>query len=279
MLLAHISDFHVFADRRETPLVRPDAEAAARRVVADLAAFSPALDGIAFTGDLTDGGSRQDYRLLKDILSPLKCPIYVVPGNHDKRAGLRAAFADALPFETTHFLNYETRLGNLRILALDTLIEGRGEGAMERESLDWLRRKLLAPEEQHVGQQTVILMHHTPFASGMEALDRASLIGGREELAAIVRQYRAPLVILAGHIHRPYGAIWNGAYCAVGGSPAFQVGLDLAASQHEPGCVDQPYAYYVYKFADDGHFAVHSRFVTLEQDRENRAAVFGKDHA
>lgn len=259
MLIAHISDFHVFADRPETKLVRPDAEAAARKVVDDIVRFRPALDAVMFTGDLTDGGSAKDYALLADILAPIGVPVVVVPGNHDRRAALRAAFSGRLPFENGRFLNYETRVGALRVLALDTLIEGHTEGALERESLDWLAARL---SRSHDGA-TLIAMHHPPFPSGIEALDRMALVGGRAEMAQIVRAFNGPLAILAGHIHRPYKALWNGAYCAVGGSPAFQIGFDLAASEHEPSVVEEPYAYYVYRFDADGGLAAHRRFVTI----------------
>jgi 3',5'-cyclic AMP phosphodiesterase CpdA len=259
MLIAHISDFHVFSERPETKMVRLDAEAAARKVVDDIARFRPALDAVIFTGDLVDGGSARDYALLTDILAPLKVPVFMVPGNHDKRAALRAAFSGRLPFEDGRFLNYEVQVGALRMLALDTLIEGHTEGALERESLDWLAGRLSRP---HAGP-TMIVMHHPPFPSGIESLDRMALVGGRAEMAEMVRAFKGPLSILAGHVHRPYKALWNGAYCAVGGSPAFQIGLDLAPSEHEPGVVDEPYAYYVYRLAADGGLAAHRRFVTI----------------
>lgn len=259
MLLAHISDFHVFSELPETKMVRLDAADAARKVVNDIARFRPALDAVLFTGDLTDGGSAHDYALLADIVSPLKAPLLMVPGNHDKRAALRTAFAGRLPLEETRFLNYEAHVGALRVLALDTLIEGRTEGALERESLDWLATGLSRPH----GGPTVVIMHHPPFPSGIGALDRMALVGGRTEMAEIVRSFKGPLTILAGHIHRPYNGLWNGAYCAVGGSPAFQVDLDLGTGVHEPGVVAEPYAYYVYRLGADGGVAAHRRFVAL----------------
>lgn len=260
MLIAHVSDFHLFADRPETPPVRLDIEKVARKVVDDMANFSPALDAIALTGDVTDGGSVADYELLKDVLSPLKVPVLIVPGNHDKRANLRTAFADRLPFKDGAFLNYETQIDGFRILALDTLVEGQITGTLAPNSLSWLSQKLT-----HVTKQpTLILLHHPPFPSGMVPLDNNALVSGRDELAALVRAHSGPLVLLAGHIHRPYQGIWNGAYCAVGGSPAFQVALDLAAVRHEPACTTQPYSYFVYRFGADGSMAVHSRHVPLE---------------
>lgn len=79
MLIAHISDFHVFAKTPETTIVRPDAADAARKVVADIAAFTPKIEAVMFTGDMTDGGAADDYALLGDILSPLDVPVFMVP--------------------------------------------------------------------------------------------------------------------------------------------------------------------------------------------------------
>ncbi|MDP9839797.1 3',5'-cyclic AMP phosphodiesterase CpdA [Neorhizobium huautlense] len=260
MLIAHISDFHLFANEPETPPVRLDIERVARRIVDDLANFSPTLDAVAFTGDVADGGSTADYDMLKDVLAPLKVPVLIVPGNHDRRANLRAAFADRLPFETGSFLNYETQIDGLRVLALDTLVEGEVAGALAPESIEWLTGKL----DRRTKEPTLILLHHPPFPSGIKPLDGNALIAGREEIATLVRNYGGSLILLAGHIHRPYQAIWNGAYCAVGGSPAFQVSLDLAATVHEPGCITEPYSYFVYRIEVDGTMAVHTRHIPIE---------------
>lgn len=259
MLIAHISDFHVFADAPETSLVRADAAAAARRVVADIAAHQPGFDAVIFTGDLTDGGSEADYALLKDILASLTMPVYVVPGNHDARAGLRAAFGGALPFGECPYLNYEARLDDLRILALDTLVEGKVHGALDPSQLDWLAGKLAAP----LTTPTVIAMHHPPFPSGITQLDAMTLTEGCDRLGALVAAYDAPLYILAGHIHRPFQAVWNGAFCQVGGGPAFQHGLDLRPEAPEPGSVAEPYAYFILRQEAQGTVTIHKRYVSL----------------
>ncbi|MET3924225.1 phosphodiesterase [Devosia sp. 2618] len=258
MLIAHISDFHVFASAPETSLVRADAEAAARKVVADLVAFTPKIEAVCFTGDLTDGGSDADYALLKDILSPITVPVFVIPGNHDKRDTLRAAFSD-LPFTSASTLHYEAEVGGVRILALDTLIDGKVAGQLDAEQLAWLRRKL----ETVTDGLTLILMHHPAFPSGIKGLDDMSLIIGADELGEIVRNYSGNLRILSGHIHRPYQAIWNGVFAAVGGSPAFQIDLDLDQTHAEPGIVSEPYAYYIHRLNESGGLSVHARYVSI----------------
>lgn len=259
MLIAHISDFHVFADAPETSLVRADAEAVARKVVADLVAFTPRIDAVCFTGDLTDGGSTADYALLKDILSPISVPVFVIPGNHDKRDTLRAAFGDSHPFTSSATLHYEAEVGGVRILALDTLIDGKVAGQLDAGQLDWLRDRLATTTAEPI----LILMHHPAFPSGIKGLDDMSLQSGGAELGALIRQYPGTLRILSGHIHRPYQAIWNGVFAAVGGSPAFQIDLDLDPTKSEPGIVSEPYAYFIHRLDESGGLAVHARYVTI----------------
>lgn len=259
MLIAHISDFHVFAHAPETSLVRPDAADAARRVVADIAAFSPGVDAVMFTGDLTDGGSAQDYDLLCDVLSPLSMPVFVVPGNHDRRDGMRGAFGQVLPFAHGPFLDYEERLGDLRILALDTLKDGHVEGALRPAQLEWLQDRLAQP---HHGL-TLILMHHPAFPSGMAPLDHMALREGREDFAAVIAAHPGPLRILSGHIHRPFQTLWQGRLCAVGGSPAFHHDLRLEPGAPEPGAAREPYSYFLHRLDGAETVMIHNRPVSL----------------
>jgi 3',5'-cyclic-AMP phosphodiesterase len=259
MLIAHISDFHVFAEKPETPLVRPDAAAVARKVVDDIAAFSPAIDAVMFTGDLTDGGSRDDYDLLSNILAPLSMPVLVVPGNHDKRDGVRATFGDRLPFGPGATLDYEYHIGDVRILALDTLKDGHVEGRLSETQLDWLAERLATS----IPALTLILMHHPAFPSRIDALDHMALRDGREEFGTLIADYDGPLRILSGHIHRPFQALWKGKLCAVAGSPVFQHDLRLEVGADEPGTGREPYSYFLHKISDADAVTIHSRYVAL----------------
>lgn len=259
MLIAHISDFHLFAHAPETSLVRPDVLEACRKVVADLATLTPALDAVLFTGDLTDGGSDDDYLLLQQTLKAIVVPVLVVPGNHDRRAALRRSFGPKIPFAEGPNLNYEFRLPGTRVLALDTLVEGRISGALSDDQLEWLADKLSAPSKE----LTLLIMHHPPFPSGIVPLDRMALVEGREQLAAIVAGYRGPLRIHAGHIHRPLQTMWNGVLCAIGGSPAFQHSLALGPNAEEPGATDEPYAYFLHQINGADNVSVHPRYVPL----------------
>jgi len=259
MLIAHISDFHVFSRNPETRLVRADAADAARKIVADLVAFRPKIEAVMFTGDLTDGGSREDYALLRELLSPLTVPIFVIPGNHDKRPTLREAFADLCPFEDPEFLHYEAAVGGFRILALDTLVDGKVEGRLCAKRLAWIEQRL----SQSADTPLLIIMHHPPFLTGIRELDAMALVEGAHELGRMVAAQRAPVRILCGHVHRPIHGVWNGAFVAIAGSPAFQIELELGPDSDEPGLIQEPYAYFIHSGSEDGSFAVHTRYVRI----------------
>ena len=259
MLIAHISDFHIFAKAPETLIVRCDATGAARKVIADIAAFTPKISAIMFTGDLTDGGATEDYALLADIPLPIDFPIFVIPGNHDTRTGLRAAFRKVIPFGSGPFLNYETQFQGIRILALDTLLDGQVHGRLESTQLSWLAEQLERPSEN----LTLVLMHHPAFPSAIAQLDYMALREGREAFGELIAAYKGPLRILSGHIHRPFQTLWNGVFCSVSGSPAFQQDLVLDPAIPEPGIVDEPYAYFIHRIHDAKTVSIHTRYVDL----------------
>lgn len=258
MLIAHISDFHIFSNEAETSIVRPDVAACVEKIVADIKAFSPKIEAVMLTGDVADGGSDEDYALVKSLLAPLDMPVYPIPGNHDDREGFRRAFAGEFAISPAGPVNYEARQGDLRILALDSLIEGRVEGELTPATLDWLEARLA---EDFIGH-TYLLIHHPPFKSGIEGLDVMSLINGGERLGTLVANYHGEMTVLAGHIHRAYQAIWQGKLCAVGGSPAFEIDLDLHEKAPAPPLVDNGYGYFIHRRVA-GAYSILRREVTL----------------
>lgn len=52
-----------------------------RQIIAFLQSDRP--DAVILTGDLTQDHSAASYALLAELLSPLHCPVFLVPGNHD----------------------------------------------------------------------------------------------------------------------------------------------------------------------------------------------------
>lgn len=44
------------------------------------------------TGDLSEGGTREGYEFMREGLRKLPRPVYIVPGNHDKRDFFRNVY-------------------------------------------------------------------------------------------------------------------------------------------------------------------------------------------
>ena len=74
-------------------------------------------------------------------------PVFVIPGNHDSRDLLRAAFGADGYLPKDGFLQYAIEDYPVRLVALDTHIPGEGGGELCDERLAWLDRTLAASPE------------------------------------------------------------------------------------------------------------------------------------
>jgi len=223
MLIAQISDTHVSLPGRLIERAFQTSEHLAR-AVAHLNALDPRPDVVLHTGDIVDHGLAAEYEHAREILAGLAMPLYVIPGNHDDRAGLRQAFGrdGYLPREDG-FLQYVVEDLPLRLVALDTLVPKSAEGRLCPERLAWLDAQLTAAPSV----PTMLLMHHPPFVSGLTVMDETMGLEGIDELAAIVRRHSQIERILSGHLHRPMLRRFAGTVACTCPSTAHQLGLDL----------------------------------------------------
>ena len=123
MIVIQLSDPHIVAPG-ELLYGRVDTAEFLARSVAEINRLDPLPDVAVMTGDLVDHGNPAEYEHLRRLLAPLAMPIFVIPGNHDAREPLRAAFAgdDYLPVDG--FLQFTIEDYPVRLVALDTLIPG-----------------------------------------------------------------------------------------------------------------------------------------------------------
>lgn len=221
MLIAQISDTHI-RPRGVLAMGRVDTAAHLARAIAHINALRPAPELVLVTGDLVDAGMAEEYAHLAELLAPLAMPVYLVPGNHDARAPLRAAFAGHEYLQAGDFLQYVVEDRPVRLIALDTLTPGAPHGELCEARLDWLEARLAES-----GRPTMLFMHHPPFECGLSEMDGMRLIVGAERLAAIVRSHPNIERILCGHVHRPIQVRWAGTIAAAAPSTAHQLTLDL----------------------------------------------------
>jgi Icc protein len=236
MLLAQISDLHIKPQRRLAYGV-VDTATMLERCVAAIRALPQRPDAVIATGDLVDLGRPDEYGLLREILAPLAAlPLYLLPGNHDERAALRAAFPDhGYLRQWEPFVQYAIDAHALRLVALDTVIPGQSGGELCDARLAWLDRTLAAARDR----PTVVALHHPPFATGIGHMDRIALANAGA-LAAVLRRHPQVERVIAGHLHRPIVCQFAGTVASVCPSPAHQVALDLSTEAPDHFVMEPP---------------------------------------
>ena len=166
--------------------------------MAYFAGMSPAPAAIIHTGDLTHNAKPEQYALARPLLTDLAVPLIAVPGNRDSRR----LFAQNVPCPVEisgDFIQFALDLGPLRVLALDTIDDGRGLGAYCEARFAELSRFLADGD----GRPTIVAMHHPP-------LHLASVPGGLQfrsaetahRLAVELARDANVIAVLAGHVHR-----------------------------------------------------------------------------
>lgn len=193
MIIAQISDPHISDAPTEAAV---SASTGLEQAVAHLLRLPVAPEVVLVTGDCANAGTASEYERFQALLRPLPMPVYVVPGNHDDRAALLAAFGVQGASPLTGFVQYAVDDGPVRLLALDTHIPGRDEGALGAEQLEWLQARLAeAPE-----RPTVIFMHHPPIQTGLAVTDGIGLVDA-DAFGTIIARHPQVERILAGHLH------------------------------------------------------------------------------
>lgn len=223
MIVAQITDLHLTGEGSLAE-GRIDTAAGLTRCIAQIIRLDPPPDALMITGDLANLGRPEEYMHLRRILAPLALPTFIIPGNHDDRSVLRAAFDDYnyLP-KRGSFLHYVVDDFPLRIIALDTVVASQGYGALCAERLDWIETRLAEAN----AQPTLIFMHHPPFATGIAHMDAMRLLEGADAFGAIVAHHPQIKLIACGHVHRTIVTEYHGKPTVICPSTAHQIVLSL----------------------------------------------------
>ena len=219
MRIAQITDSHV----TKTGALwkgRVDGGAMLAQAVSRLNAIG--VDLVVHTGDLTDHGDAAATQRAADILSGLRAPLRVLPGNHDTRSGLRAAFPDQR-WAPGDFLNAAEDMDGLRVVFLDTSEPGETAGCLCPARATWLKDALGAAP-------ALIFAHHPPCAMGLPFMDGWPF-DGSETFAEIV-QAADVLRIATGHVHAAADRHWAGTL--VSACPPLNVAIPLDARRGAP---------------------------------------------
>jgi Icc protein len=236
-LLIQLSDTHIRLPG-QLAYRRVDTSAHLAQAVAAVNRLPQRADAVVVTGDLTDFGRADEYAQLRNLLEPLGCPVYLMPGNHDDGAELRRAFPDHAYLHQGDGtrVRYAVELGGLRLIALDTTVPMAAHGELDDEQLAWLDAELA----QAPATRTIVALHHPPFATRIGHMDDIGLVHGAAALAAVIARHHQVERIISGHLHRSIQARWAGTIAMTAPSTAHQVALDLAADAASAFMMEPP---------------------------------------
>jgi 3',5'-cyclic-AMP phosphodiesterase len=234
VLIAQISDLHI-KPKGSLAYGRVDTATALERCVAALNEFLPKPDFVVISGDLADTPTAEEYEHLERLLAPLEVPFAGIPGNHDSRELMRAAFP-LFPYASASGpLDQRIEIGGLDLLMLDSSVHGKPHGELQAASLQWLDATLASAPER----PALLFLHHPPFETGIWHMDRQNLRNAAE-LDDIVRRHPRLQHIACGHVHRATLTMFAGVAATICPAPNHAVDLDLAELRQPSFKVEPP---------------------------------------
>ncbi|MCK4950820.1 MAG: 3',5'-cyclic-AMP phosphodiesterase [Gammaproteobacteria bacterium] len=151
-------------------------------------------DLILITGDLVHDVSEQGYKRLHKLLSSMKAPVLVLPGNHDDPAKINAIFTGDTCTAEKHRL-----VGNWQFILLNSNKPGSESGLLSDTELAHLKTCL----EQYPEHHALIGLHHPPMEVGCEWLDPMRL-ENNELFINTLKDYPNVRSVICGHVHQEY---------------------------------------------------------------------------
>jgi 3',5'-cyclic-AMP phosphodiesterase len=245
--IAQISDLHI-KPPGALAYGRVDTARALERCVAALNEFRPMPDFVVISGDLADTPASEEYDYLKRLLAPLKLPFAGIPGNHDSRDMMRAAFPQSAYAFSSGPLNQKIETGGLDLLLLDSSVAGKPHGELDAATLQWLDATLASDADR----PALLFLHHPPFIAGIWHMDRQNLLNAGE-LAPIIGRHPRVRLIASGHVHRAALTMFAGVPATICPAPNHAVDLDLEHLR-EPSFKVEPPAFHLHCWFPNGGF-------------------------
>jgi 3',5'-cyclic AMP phosphodiesterase CpdA len=252
MIIAQISDTHLALDIPDTDQRIRDFEL----TIADINALDPAPDVIVHTGDIVHNGRQDEYAQAVTTLAKARAPVYVLAGNKDDRANLRAAFSARGYLESdSDFIDYAIDDYPVRLIALDTLSSVGNKGDFCPERVKRLNKLVDAGTKP-----IAVFTHHPPFEVTVgperQHFETPEMMS---RLSQALQQSGRVVAVFSGHVHRA-------ATGHVGSIPATVVqciATTLRSGEYPPDMKTRP-LYHIHRFDPVWGFVTETRMVRAE---------------
>jgi predicted phosphodiesterase len=189
------------------------------------------LDFVLLPGDLTQHGEPENHLWLRQRLSRLSFPAYVIPGNHDipyLYPDDRTIASEDFPqyyrdfgYQNTDRLYYTQEiLAGVQLIALNSNQfdeTGKQLGCLDKEQLVWLESILPQLKDKLI----LVMIHHNVVehlpGQSQHELGQRYMLDNANALLEILQKHNIKF-IFTGHLHVQDIAEWNGIYEITTGS-------------------------------------------------------------
>ena len=223
MKIFQISDFHLRGDGKVS-FYKADTNKAMKQTIDyfDSLKEYELPDFFVATGDLSEGGTRKGYEIMREGLRSLPRPCYIVPGNHDKRAYYLDMFDKEVPVkeDIRPFICYTIDDRPIRVIVIDTTKPDCHSGGLSKEVADWLEKKIV----EYPDKPTLVFTHHVPFKTGLPAMDEG--FEGADKLSEILHLH-SNVRLCCGHMHVGIVTVWRGITCVTCPSISMPIEVDF----------------------------------------------------
>ena len=247
-------EFIHFSDPQVIPAGRLnydiDPQVRLRRCVDSILQDSSNAQVCVITGDLAHIGEKIAYEVLKQELSRLPMPVFMLMGNHDKRGEFLSVFPNH-PVDNYGYIQFVHNTEAGKFIGLDTLNDGHRGGVLCEQRLGWL-------EQQLEGEESAFLfMHHPPFVTGIHNMDPDGLQNA-DEFLNVLKPFKTKIRhIFCGHLHRCVSGNWQGISYSCPTSLVHQTPFDFENRKITHLSPEPPQYHRVRVYPD--HVVVHAR--------------------
>jgi 3',5'-cyclic-AMP phosphodiesterase len=193
--IVQITDLHLFEDPAGE-LLGVNTRDSFGAVMADVERRHGDADLLVISGDIAQDEAFPTYVALREALGEnwsKRCRL--IPGNHDNRAAMRAAFATDLFTPGVEWLGFAVSVDGWQVVGVDSQLTGEINGRVASVQLDWLDSQLAA------NTSTLMFIHHPPFAIGVPRLDKYGLYDV-DAFTNLIGRHSNVRAVCAGHVHQ-----------------------------------------------------------------------------
>jgi 3',5'-cyclic-AMP phosphodiesterase len=215
-----ISDSHIGFARPENP----DVLGTFAKTIAAINALPQRPAFVVHTGDVTHLSKPAQFDAAKQVLSSLKAPLIVLPGEHDV-IGSPRGFFDAFARSDAPNGWFSFDQGGIHFLSLVNVFNFEIDGKLGSEQLDFVEKDIAAQQPS----TPIVVFGHVPLYALYPPWGWTTQDGSR--VLAALRRFDA-VTVLNGHIHQ---IIQH-----TDGNIRFATAASTAYPQPAPGKADKP---------------------------------------